>query len=311
MSSEYVPWWEPRRDGEATAVYLARVLDELGADEMAGRARLCHFDDYFCPDEVDDGANINRLVAELADWKRSATRDQRLRAHAVTEEAKAGEFDGTREESNRWAASKNGREVFRELVGDLTGDEPADDDKGQLWVRSEVMPDGTYGVGLNVGADRAWAFDREAAVAYAVACFARATEAEHDAAVFGLLTTSMKVPEHAAAKLVCDLRADRPDDHKATDPLRFTVAIGRRGPFLKMELDGTQVGELTPADLRDHAVGVLNVLAAADLDANLQRVLVGVVGIDDNRARQFVGSLQEHWPSEQRPRRSGHGRPVK
>ncbi len=175
-----------------------------------------------------------------------------------------------------------------------------------IWVRSEVLPNGTYGVGLNVGDDRAWVLTRDRAVAYAVACLARATEAEHDAAVFRMLTTQIGISEtDAAAVLVKDLRPNRPDDHTATEPLRFTVALGRRvGPFLNMALDGRQIGELTPADLRDHAVAVLNVLAAADLDANLRRVLVGQFGLDDNRARQFVGALADHWPAETTPRRT-------
>jgi hypothetical protein len=177
------------------------------------------------------------------------------------------------------------------------------DDEG-LWVRSEVMPDGSYGVGLNVGADRSWALNRSQAVDYAVACYTRATEAEHDAAVFGLLT-HIGLPQRAVAALLVDyLRPDRPDDHTPTHPLRLTVAIGRTlRPFLKMELDGQQVGELTVADLRDHAAAVLNVIAAADLDAALLRVLVGKIGLDDGRARAVVGSLMEHWPTEQEPRR--------
>lgn len=173
-----------------------------------------------------------------------------------------------------------------------------------LWVRSEVMPDGSYGVGLNVGADRSWALNRSQAVDYAVACYTRATEAEHDAAVFGLLT-HIGLPQRTVAELlVKDLRPDRPDDHTATHPLRFTVAIDRTlRPFLKMELDGREAGELTTGDLRDHAAAVLNVLAAADLDAALLRTLTGTIGLDENRARAVVGSLMDHWPAEQGPRR--------
>lgn len=112
-------WWQPRREGEPTAGYLGRVLDELGNADMARRALLAHFDDYFCPDHVDDGANIHRLVAELEDWARSATRDQRLRARAVIEAAKDGAFDGTRAEADQWAASPDGQAVFRELLGEF------------------------------------------------------------------------------------------------------------------------------------------------------------------------------------------------
>jgi hypothetical protein len=181
-----------------------------------------------------------------------------------------------------------------------------DHDDGQLWVRSDVMPDGSYGVGLNVGPDRSWALNRTQATDYAVACYTRATEAEHDAAVLTLLT-HIGLPERTAAELIVkDLRPDRPDDHTPTHPLKFTVAIGRKcGPFLKMELDGHEVGELTTGDLRDHAAAVLNVIAAADLDAALFRALTGRVGLDEDRARAVVGDLADHWPAEQAPRRTG------
>lgn len=109
-------WWEPRRDGEATAAYLARVLDALGADALANKARLFHYDDFFCPDTVDDGANIPRLIANVRGWSRSATRDQRERAKVVMTAAKDGEFDGTRAEADAWAASPDGQAAFRDLI---------------------------------------------------------------------------------------------------------------------------------------------------------------------------------------------------
>lgn len=178
-------------------------------------------------------------------------------------------------------------------------------DDGLLWVKSEVMPDGSYGVGFSVGPDRSWALSRTQATEYAVACYGRATEAEHDAAVFKLLT-HLGVPERSAAEaLVKDLRPDRPDDHTPTLPLRFTVAIGRKiGPFLKMELDGREVGELTTGDLREHAAAVLNVISAADLDAAFLRALTTRIGLDEDLARAVVGDLANYWPSETGPRRS-------
>jgi hypothetical protein len=187
------------------------------------------------------------------------------------------------------------------------------EDEG-LWVRSEVMPDGTYGVGLNVGADRSWALSRDRAVAYAVACFARATEVEHDTAVMRLLTGKLGIPAETAGQVIVqDLRPDRPDAHDATKPLRFFGQIGRAKhprpdagqfvPMLAMELDGKDAGQLTPADLRDHAGAVLRVIAAADLDAALLRALTGTFGLDENRSRNVIDDLANHWPDSQPPRR--------
>jgi hypothetical protein len=116
IAVETTCWWQRRRDGEATAVYLGRVLEDLGARDLAIKARRCHYDDYFCPDTVDDGFNIHRLIFELENWSRSATRDQRDRAKVMIRAARDGEFDGTREESEQWATSETGQEVFRELT---------------------------------------------------------------------------------------------------------------------------------------------------------------------------------------------------
>jgi hypothetical protein len=188
---------------------------------------------------------------------------------------------------------------------------PAEDEG--LWVRSDVMPDGSYGVAVSVGADFARTLDRDEAIAYAIACFARATEVEHDTAVLRLLVNRLGLgPKDAGQVVANDLRPDRPDVHDATEPIRFSGMIGRARhprpdagefiPLLGMQLHGKDVGQLTPADLRDHAAAVFNCLSAADLDAALHRVLIGKIGVDDERARAVIGSLAEHWPAEQPPR---------
>jgi hypothetical protein len=108
-------WWEPRRTGEPTNDYLDRVLDQLGATDLAAKALAYHFDDFRAPDDVDDGDNTQRLVAGITDWARSSTRQQREQAKAVIEAVMAGEFDGTRDESAAWAASPEGQEIFAEI----------------------------------------------------------------------------------------------------------------------------------------------------------------------------------------------------
>lgn len=106
----------PRKPGESTMNYLARTLKTVGLNDMARRAELGHFDDYFCPPEVDDGMNINRLVNELSSAaKVQPTTAQRDQIAAVVDMAMSGEFDGTREESERWAKSKDGQETMKEF----------------------------------------------------------------------------------------------------------------------------------------------------------------------------------------------------
>jgi hypothetical protein len=112
-------WWEGRRHNEPTHQYLARVLEEVGLHSMAERARLCHFDDYFCPPEVDDGLNMHRLISELKEHQKNpATKaNDRQRINVMVHHVIAGEFDGTKEESDIWANSKDGQATMRELLG--------------------------------------------------------------------------------------------------------------------------------------------------------------------------------------------------
>jgi hypothetical protein len=107
-------WWEPRRPGERTFAYLARVLDELGADQLAANARAAHYDDFECPEEIDDGLNMHRLIRDLDSWARGTNRAARFRTRVMIAAVKAGEFDSTKEESDRYAASARGQ---RDMVG--------------------------------------------------------------------------------------------------------------------------------------------------------------------------------------------------
>lgn len=108
-------WWEGRRKDEPTADYLSRVLDELGAPDLAANALAYHYDDFFCPEEIDDGANIHRLVRDVADW--AANNGGPDRARTLIEAAKYGEFDGTEAESRAWGQSAEGQALMRDLLG--------------------------------------------------------------------------------------------------------------------------------------------------------------------------------------------------
>jgi hypothetical protein len=119
MSAPETYWWELRRPHELTTEYLGRVLDELPVGDMAKRARLGHFSDFSCPAQIADGLDKMRLVNELADHARvrRLANAHRKRILAVRGAVIAGEFDDTKEESDRWAASKDGQETMRMLLG--------------------------------------------------------------------------------------------------------------------------------------------------------------------------------------------------
>lgn len=107
-------WWERRRDDEMTPEYLGRVLDAVPAPELAARARLGHFDDFHAPADVADGLELIHLVVELRRVRGGSPLGSRCRA--VENAVMHGEFDATKAESDRWAASNGGQDVFAELV---------------------------------------------------------------------------------------------------------------------------------------------------------------------------------------------------
>lgn len=113
MQPEKLPWWwELRREGEMTPEYLGRVLAGLGLSDLAARARMGHFDDFHAPAEV----------AELRAAAKTAPDVTRDRIAAVENAVRRGEFDATRAESDRWAASKDGQETFGLLAASAVTD---------------------------------------------------------------------------------------------------------------------------------------------------------------------------------------------
>lgn len=109
--------WGTRRKAELTTEYLGRVLDDyLGFPAMAERARSGHYDDFFATVEVADGLEILRLYNELAGKAQVVGKADQRKVREVMEAVKAGEFDATKQESDRWFASKDGQDAMRMLL---------------------------------------------------------------------------------------------------------------------------------------------------------------------------------------------------
>lgn len=92
-----------RLEDEATPAFLARVLADEGAPEwMVSLARDGHYDDYLSPLAMPE----TQLHADA-------------KAHGLPQIAgwvEEGVFDGTKAESEAWAASPEGQATFAELV---------------------------------------------------------------------------------------------------------------------------------------------------------------------------------------------------
>lgn len=170
------------------------------------------------------------------------------------------------------------------------------EDVRTIWVQSDLMLDGTYATVVHYSDDVTRVLDRETAFRYAAAVRTAAARAEHDAAVAAQMT-GMGVDVHAVAHVVAGLRQDRPPlDEEVLAPLRLEpgVSASRRVGFLGVFVGERQVGQWDPADARAHAGDVLHVLAGVDLDAAYHRYLVGVIGVDADRARDTITDLAAH-----------------
>jgi len=86
---------------------LAQELRAINLEGMAVLASMGKYDDFLS----DDAMAIVNLANELA--KVGSVEALALRRRVI-----GGEFDATKEESDAWAASPEGQEAFRMLMGD-------------------------------------------------------------------------------------------------------------------------------------------------------------------------------------------------
>lgn len=87
-------------------------------------------------------------------------------------------------------------------------------------------------------------------------------------------------------------------------PLRFVAGrakhprpdAGSLVPAVEVLHDGRKLGWVEPNQLRDHAAGVLDALAAARLDGQLKRMLTETIGLGEDHAAMMVGNLSRFLP---------------
>lgn len=171
-----------------------------------------------------------------------------------------------------------------------------------IWVQSDLLPDGTYVTAIHYDDDRSRVLDHAAGLAYVTEVLRAAVQAEHDAAVIRQLMATGLGPK-LAASVVADLRADRaPLDDAATAPLTLRPGVAEKNMrvFVALHMENRQVGQWDPAEAREHAVQVLEVLTAADLDAAYRRHLIGPLGINEPTAMAIISDLAT-YVSEGRP----------
>ncbi len=87
---------------------LANDLREAGLEHLAVRAEASEWNDYFGAHEMPQHALIHVLKEEI---RLASPVRKRLIANVV-----AGKYDGTKEESQEWARSPEGRSVMNEFL---------------------------------------------------------------------------------------------------------------------------------------------------------------------------------------------------
>jgi hypothetical protein len=181
-----------------------------------------------------------------------------------------------------------------------THGDPAAQPAGSLWVSSRLGPDGRYACHISLGgSDQAWTFDEQRALRYARAVLRVAGAAEHDAAVLRELVALGVDAEAAAEWLAVDLRPRRrPFDHAGTRPLRFSpiVAVDGLRPIVQLSwpdpaLPGDRAAQLDAAAAAQHALSVLEVAVAAELDDALLAMLQETLNLSRLRAQAVVDDL--------------------
>jgi hypothetical protein len=84
---------------------LAAALREIGLDEMADKAATGYYHDFLSPLDLPE----MQLVLDL--HRVGTEKAMLLRARVI-----AGDFDASKEESDEWAASEEGQEIFSRLI---------------------------------------------------------------------------------------------------------------------------------------------------------------------------------------------------
>jgi hypothetical protein len=97
-----------------SAQRLADVLKAAGLTELALRAEQNEFHDFLSPHELPDLLLSDELLRIAMDDKRPDR--ERMAAHHIRMRHHDGEFDATKEESDEWAESEDGRAAFAMLV---------------------------------------------------------------------------------------------------------------------------------------------------------------------------------------------------
>jgi hypothetical protein len=180
---------------------------------------------------------------------------------------------------------------------------------GTLWVASRLLKadGGGYAAVVTLaGGPDPLVLNPTGALRYTRAVARVAACAEHDAAVIRQLQALGLDLEQAAGLVATEVRPDRPAfDDGATRPYRFRPVVSVNGLAALVQVDWPdgQGAQLEAAAAMQHALAVLECIAAAELDAGYLAMLVDKLGMSQLRAQAAVDDLGRFRaePSERAP----------
>lgn len=169
------------------------------------------------------------------------------------------------------------------------------DYENATWVESELMPDGSYAVGIHYTPDKSTALGAPMARAYvrdvskAVAC------AQYGAAVLKQLTT-IGIDDNNALPTVGEIMGERWAGVELPGGARIIPLISQRDrkPYVRIDIGGDPLTQWSPADATDHALHVLMVAATVPLDTAYFEFLRATLNLPEEKARGLVGDLAAH-----------------
>lgn len=168
-------------------------------------------------------------------------------------------------------------------------------DEDHIWVQSDLLDDGhAYGITVRSGPTIRVTLTPDTALAYVLAVCAAAEYAAMEAAIYRQLRAS-GCPTSGIALTVMEHRnRRRPLDGAATAPLCFRPGVDVDGkPYVAVSgPDGWWFGQLHPAVVRDHALGVLRCLVHVHLQETYLEVLRAELGLGEDSARDAVRDVQ-------------------
>lgn len=157
-----------------------------------------------------------------------------------------------------------------------------------------------YQVVVEVGEDHSFVLDEDTAFHHARVLLKACAMAEYDSSIYKQMR-DREMDEETAYSLVVDVQKDRAPfdpEHNSTAPFTYLPALSRpdRDPVIQIRLDDKPVGLWDLDQARLHAFTLIEGSTAAQLDGVYLTVLRGVIGLEEQVARNVVDGLGAYRP---------------